>query len=299
MNKSLHGTLEEMRVKFPSIYAANSEIMPIQLEQVKSSLNSFLLGDNIDLRFSLDKFQMKVNDIIVLGLFTIYANISDTNWHNLSAEGPLRALQMALEHRNTKAALVYHSDRGLQYCSKDYIKQLSDKHIAISMTENGDPYENALAERINGILKNEFDLNKTFKNLEQAKEWIDQATEVYNNKRPHSSCDYLTPNQAYQSTGVLKNKWKKEKTIFVNLNQYGTQRKYQVVTVEILRRYWEGVPYIFHTCPYIFHGIRVFLGFMGVFSPPGTGAFYHYNARPSPKEEGIRRLSGRAVKLIY
>lgn len=139
-------------------------------------------------------------------------------WKNLSSEGPLRALQMALEHRKAKLPLVHHSDRGLQYCSRDYIKQLADNGIAVSMTENGDPYENAVAERINGILKSEFDLYKTFKNFEQAKDWIDQAIEIYNNKRPHSSCDYLTPNQAYQATGQLKLKWKK-KTIFVNQYQ--------------------------------------------------------------------------------
>jgi putative transposase len=139
-------------------------------------------------------------------------------WQNLSAEGPLKALEMALEYRKTKSPLVHHSDRGLQYCSKDYIQTLEENRIVISMTENGDPYENALAERINGILKSEFDLYKTFKSFELAKEWIDQAIEIYNNKRPHSSCDYLTPNQAFQSTGNLKNKWKK-KTIFVNQYQ--------------------------------------------------------------------------------
>jgi putative transposase len=163
-----------------------------------------------------------INKFAYLSLITdVYSRkiVGYCLWQNLSAQGPLNALQMALEHRKIKSALVHHSDRGLQYCSREYIKQLSDNGIAISMTENGDPYENALAERINGILKSEFDLYKTFKGFELAREWIDQAIEIYNNKRPHSSCDYLTPNQAFQSTGNLKNKWKKEKTIFVNQYQ--------------------------------------------------------------------------------
>lgn len=130
-------------------------------------------------------------------------------WHNLSAEGTINALTMALSHYQNKALLIHHSDRGLQYCSQAYIKCLTDKDIRISMTENGDPYENAMAERVNGILKSEFDLSKGFKNYDSAKECVDKAIDIYNNQRPHLSCGYLTPNQAYQSSGKLKNKWKK------------------------------------------------------------------------------------------
>ena len=130
-------------------------------------------------------------------------------WKNLSAEGAINALNMALSHRNQKLTLIHHSDRGLQYCCKDYTKRLLDNGISISMTENGDPYENAVAERINGILKTEFDLYKAFKNYESAKECVDKAVEIYNERRPHLSCDLLTPNQAYQNTGRINNKWKK------------------------------------------------------------------------------------------
>jgi len=75
---------------------------------------------------------------------------------NLSAEGPLRALEMALKNRKYAHDLIHHSDRGLQYCSDDYTTKLNKNNIKISMTENGDPYENAIAERVNGILKYEF-----------------------------------------------------------------------------------------------------------------------------------------------
>lgn len=128
---------------------------------------------------------------------------------SLSAEGPINALQMALNSRKYIRTLIHHSDRGLQYCSHGYTNILVDNGIGISMTENGDPYENAVAERINGILKTEFDLSQGFKNYDSAKEYVQRAIQVYNEQRPHLSCDYLTPNQAYKSSGKLKNKWKK------------------------------------------------------------------------------------------
>lgn len=134
-------------------------------------------------------------------------------WHNLSTQGTLNALDMALNNRKNKLPLIHHSDRGLQYCCKDYTKMLFTNGIGISMTVNGDPYENAVAERINGILKTEFDLYKAFKNYESAKECVDRAVEIYNEQRPHMSCDYLTPNQAYENTGKIINKWKKDVTV--------------------------------------------------------------------------------------
>lgn len=129
---------------------------------------------------------------------------------SLSSEGPLTALKMALSHRNKKLPLLHHSDRGLQYCSREYIKTLEYHGVGISMTENGDPYENAVAERLNGILKTEFDLYKAFRTFEAAQECVHRAIATYNDQRPHLSCDYLTPNQAFRSTGKLVNKWKKE-----------------------------------------------------------------------------------------
>ena len=78
------------------------------------------------------------------------------------------------------------------------------------MTENGDPYENAIAERVNGILKEEFALDKDFENFENAQAAVENAIKTYNQLRPHASCNYLTPDQAHQQQGLLKSKWKKK-----------------------------------------------------------------------------------------
>ena len=126
----------------------------------------------------------------------------------------LEALKMALAHRpaalghGTEGELVHHSDRGLQYCSKLYTDMLRGESIAISMTENGDPLENAVAERMNGILKDSFELDRTFPSFEEARQFILEATDYYNGRRPHSSCDKLTPKEASARTGVLKRHWR-------------------------------------------------------------------------------------------
>ncbi|MGZ3939968.1 MAG: IS3 family transposase [Flavisolibacter sp.] len=132
-------------------------------------------------------------------------------WASLKKEGPLNALSMALSNRESKENLIHHSDRGLQYCCADYINKLNGSHIAVSMTEKGDPYENALAERINGILKMEFDLGKKFDNFQQASMAVDNAIRVYNNIRPHASINYLTPLQAHHHQGQIPARWKSKK----------------------------------------------------------------------------------------
>ena len=81
------------------------------------------------------------------------------------------------------------------------------------MTEKGDPYENALAERVNGILKDEFGLDKIFEGFKEAIAAVDTAIEVYNTQRPHASCDYLTPTIAHQIQGVIKKRWKKKERV--------------------------------------------------------------------------------------
>lgn len=126
------------------------------------------------------------------------------------ALGPIAALQMALDTRSYSGqALIHHSDRGSQYCCNDYVGLLGSEKIAISMTQSGDPYENALAERMNGILKGEFNLYDSFGNFEQTHQKINNSIKAYNELRPHGSCDYLTPNQAHQQGNVLKKRWKK------------------------------------------------------------------------------------------
>ena len=129
----------------------------------------------------------------------------------LKKEGPLNALRMAQDSLSgkPKAAMIHHSDRGLQYCCADYISLLTSKDICISMTEKGDPYENAIAERVNGILKSEFALDRDFNSIRQAMVEVEHAINTYNQLRPHSSCNYLTPDQAHQKEGLLTTKWKR------------------------------------------------------------------------------------------
>lgn len=120
------------------------------------------------------------------------------------------ALQMALDHINPQIGktLIHHSDRGLQYCCADYIGLLDSFHIQISMTETGDPLENAIAERVNGIIKNEYLAHQSVYSLAQARVVLEQAVFLYNYKRPHLSCDMLVPEQAHQQEGKLKRRWK-------------------------------------------------------------------------------------------
>lgn len=128
---------------------------------------------------------------------------------DMSATGCLDALQMALTNRvYSDDALIHHSDRGSQYRSDAYRKMLTDNHISISMTENGSPYENALAERINGILKTEFNLHTSPLGFEATHRLIAQSIRTYNEIRPHGSCDYLTPAMAHIKGKVLKKRWK-------------------------------------------------------------------------------------------
>lgn len=128
---------------------------------------------------------------------------------NMDAAFCIMALEMALAGRHfPQRTLMHHSDRGLQYCSKAYTGELQNSGIAISMTENGDPLENALAERMNGILKDSFEMDRTFSSFEEARSFIEEAIEYYNNRRPHSSCDNLTPKAAHQCTGRLPKHWK-------------------------------------------------------------------------------------------
>lgn len=138
---------------------------------------------------------------------------------NMEAASTLKALQMAVKNRKYKnQPLVHHSDRGLQYCSKLYIDHLKQNDIAISMTENGDPYENAIAERVNGILKDEFGLAEQLTNISEAMQQTVQSIRIYNNNRPHLSCSMLTPVQMHQQEQIkVKSYNKKAQTSLVDV----------------------------------------------------------------------------------
>ena len=142
----------------------------------------------------------------------------------LEAIESVQALQMALsafEGAESHLQLTHHSDRGIQYCSREYVKLLQDNNIQISMTENGDPLENAIAERVNGIIKEEYLDAYEVNDIKEARGLLDRVIQLYNNDRPHLSISNLTPNQVHHSQNPLKTEklWKnyyQKKTIFVN-----------------------------------------------------------------------------------
>lgn len=128
---------------------------------------------------------------------------------NLEAINAKRALKRSLRQLPKEAEnVIHHSDRGVQYCSSKYVKLLKNRGIKISMTENGDPLDNAIAERVNGIIKTEWLYGeKLMQNIEVQKE-IKKIIKTYNEKRPHLSIDLLTPSQAHMVSGKLRRKWK-------------------------------------------------------------------------------------------
>jgi putative transposase len=117
---------------------------------------------------------------------------------SLQTEEVSMAFKMALNGRKTRAKLIHHSDRGIQYCSSYYQKIHKKNEITCSMTDGYDCYQNALAERVNGIIKNEF-LLQTPKNLEEATQMIKESIHIYNHERPHLALKYKTPDAVHQA----------------------------------------------------------------------------------------------------
>ena len=132
----------------------------------------------------------------------------------------MAALQIAVNSLpKEKGGLIHHSNRGIQYCCQKYMELLCSNEIRISMTQQGDPGENSIAERINGIIKEEFNC-RAFLTFDLAKAAITKSIQAYNQLRPHASCDYLTPNQAHLKEGTLKKRWRKQESkIPVNQEQ--------------------------------------------------------------------------------
>ena len=127
----------------------------------------------------------------------------------LSAQGTVLALKQALRNSPRLKWLIHHSDRGVQYCCHEYVGLLKKNQIRISMTENGDPRENSIAERVNGILKTEL-LEESFNSFNQAQEAIAVAISTYNHLRPHNSIEDFTPFEVLSLNGLLNPKrlWK-------------------------------------------------------------------------------------------
>jgi transposase InsO family protein len=127
----------------------------------------------------------------------------------LEAKHTIEALRMALKQvPKGIEGLIHHSDRGVQYCSGEYVKLLNKNHIQISMTENGDPRENAIAERVNGILKDEWLNQMKLESLDHAMAELKRIIVIYNRYRPHASLDMKTPEYAHKQSGEFKKHWK-------------------------------------------------------------------------------------------
>ena len=133
--------------------------------------------------------------------------------NTLAVESSIKALKQATRNRKyPKQTLIHHSDRGLQYCSNQYQKILDRNDIRCSMTESYDPYQNAVAERINGILKQEFLINTDAISLKMMKTIVKQSVAVYNTKRPHLSCQMLTPIQMHKQNKIRIKTYKSKNT---------------------------------------------------------------------------------------
>ena len=179
--------------KWPDLVQRRPAIMP---EEIWVSDITYLHGKNNFYYLDLvtDLYSRKI----------IGYNLS----RNLKAVGCLNALQMALNSRLYPfRSLIHHSDRGIQYCCDAYVKVLEDHKIAISMTQDGCPYDNAVAERLNGILKGELGLYDTFESFKSASEKVDQAVRKYNEIRPHSSIDMETPRHRHAAVNYNQKKF--------------------------------------------------------------------------------------------
>jgi len=153
-----------------------------------------------------------VKGFVYLNLITDAYSRKIVGWaigETLEAKYTVEALRMALKQlpKGTKD-LIHHSDRGVQYCCGEYVKILNKNNVQISMTENGDPRENAIAERVNGILKDEWLNEIRLKSIEHAIVELKQIIMIYNNYRPHSSLDMKTPEFAHNQTGEFRKHWK-------------------------------------------------------------------------------------------
>lgn len=151
-----------------------------------------------------------------LSLITDVYNHEIVGWQvgrSLETKFSSEALEMAFKKlegldEGTVSRLIHHSDRGVQYASRDYVSLLTDKKIRISMTENGNPKDNAVAERVNETIKVELFKGMRFKNIREVKDAVAKAVDFYNNERPHMSNDMMTPAEAAKCNGELKKWWK-------------------------------------------------------------------------------------------
>jgi putative transposase len=217
--KSLHDDFQEQRLKIGRdrlfrILRENGLLVARKKysSRTTNSYHRFYKYNNIIKDLKIDRpDQVWASDITyirTLGGFCYLALITDMYSRkivgydlsdSLELNGCLRALQKAIYQAKATKGLIHHSDRGIQYCSNQYTQVLKRKKMQISMTEENHCYENAMAERVNGILKDEFYLDQTFASVDHAKEATKNAIKLYNNKRLHLSLDFRTPNYVHHN----------------------------------------------------------------------------------------------------
>lgn len=129
---------------------------------------------------------------------------------NMNVELVIDSLEMALKNRKYREKIIHHSDRGSQYCCNEYQEILRRMGIRTSMTQNSDPYSNAIAERVNGILKQEFSLEGRHCSFEELKFIVKQSINAYNTRRPHLSCALLTPFKMHLQNQLPRKEYKKK-----------------------------------------------------------------------------------------
>ncbi len=156
-------------------------------------------------------FRTRTQGVVYITLITDAYSHRIMGYHlatDLEAVSSLEALRMALAHADVPEDLIHHSDRGVQYCSHKYVDLLQQHGIRVSMTENGDPLENAVAERINGIIKQEYlDLGQV-DTIEEARAELHRAVALYNGGRPHCSISMFTPDQVHYGSLPVARTWK-------------------------------------------------------------------------------------------
>ena len=195
--------------KYPNLIREFVPTAPNQLWVSDITYWKINTGEHLYISFITDAYSHKI----------VGYQVAET----MEAIESIHALQMALSALGAESLmnLIHHSDRGIQYCGHAYVKLLQEYKIKISMTENGDPLKNAVAERINGIIKDEYLETYDIDNIKHAKELLKAVVELYNNERPHMSISNFTPNSIHHSKTKIKTErlWKnyyRKKSTFVN-----------------------------------------------------------------------------------
>lgn len=182
---------------------------------------------NLDIQWPEKVFVTDITYIKVNNKFAYLFIVTDAyskkimGWtinYTMKVNDAKKAISMANKNRRFKNELIHHSDRGIQYCSPSYTKYIISLGMNPSMTEEAHVYENAIAERINGILKSEFGIGLGFNNLKEARAVIQKSIHTYNNTRRHMSLQYLTPNFVHLNPGIKCKKWKSKRKYNKTIN---------------------------------------------------------------------------------